>query len=222
MVNTIAKKNKTLPTKFSVVFYEAPVSCNPIDILFNKGNKDYHRAFGFTGTVVHVGVRLGAKYYETTTDGTIESDYDPEVMLNNPRVVGFFEADISEVAEDSRRAAQFALANMVGRKLDIRGCLRYLRQTGALFKSIQQIDDDLAAAEQDQVALDPGNFSRTDKGIKFNLPFTCSTPANVCMQYFFNYEPCMHGHLAQSLCLSLTILQDMGWGEIYTLVDEVV
>lgn len=218
-MTTLTIPTVELPEIFEAYFYTSPRSSGLADFLFNKGNKDYHRMFGFRGSVVHVSVRLGNTVYEVTEEGTISYPWS-EQLLDEERMVGFYTLSLKHVDRDKRLAALFTLENCLGRKLDIVGSLRYLWQTVGFGKSEDKLDMMAAVSSEDGVGLLPGHYKKTGRKEKFHLPYTCATLVNIVMNRLYDYTPCFSGHLAQSAALSLTIFAELGHGSIYDLATE--
>lgn len=218
MTTTTSLTTIKVPTVFEVFFYENKRGGTLAERLFAKANRDYHRMFMFKGCVVHLSVRLGEYVYEVTEEGTVKYPWTEE-LLDDERMVGFYTLDIGYISSDKRLAALFTLENMIGRKLDIEGCMRYLWQAIGLGKSNDYMTAVGFNAKQD-LNLKPGNFSKNGRKIGFNLPFTCASLVNVVLYHLFNFEPGFYGHLAQASTMSLSLLADSGCGSMYDLDTE--
>lgn len=219
MTTTANLTKVEMPEIFEVFFYTRPKSTSLADFLFNKGNADYHRVFDYSGSVVHVSVRLGAFVYEVTDQGTEKYPWQPE-LLNDERMVGYYTLDIKDFARDKKIAAVFTLENCIGRKLDIKGCLRYMWQCLGFGKSQQAKEYMATYSSQNTISLPPGTYLKKGRKEYFHLPFTCATLVNIVLNRLFDFEPSFTGHLAQSAALSLTIFSEVGWGSVYDLVSE--
>lgn len=208
------KANKRTPTpKIMEVYLMVAERSDIVDILFNKGSADYSRMFGFTDSVSHVALRFGSYIYEVKARGTTKEPWD-ESILENERIVSFFSADISKFSQDKINACVFVLENMVGRNLDIVGCLKYLRESIGFHKSYRELDRMAFTSCHSQVALPPSSYAH-GKNPMFHLPFTCTTPVIAVLNLLIGYEPCFNNHLAQSTAVSLAAIADMGFGELY-------
>lgn len=208
-----------IPEIFEVYFYTSSKTGDFLDLLFNKGNADYHRVFDYTGVVVHLAVRFGAYVYEVKDKGTVKYPWCKE-LLDNERMVGFYTLDLKNFSRDSKLTTLFTLENQLGRKLDIKGCLRYMWQALGFGKSQQAKEYMATYSSQNTISLPPGTYLKKGRKEYFHLPFTCATLVNIVLNRLFDFEPSFTGHLAQSAALSLTIFSDLGWGNVYDLVSD--
>jgi hypothetical protein len=208
-----------LPEVFEVYFMDSPVRGSLVELLFNRANADYHKVFGYSGSIVHCAVRFGQFVYEVTSEGTEKYPWTPS-LLQNIRIVGFYTLDLKPYNRDKILAALFTLENQLGRKLDIRGCLRYMWQCLGFGKTENELARIGAAAKENGVGLLPGSFVKEGRKVEFHLPYTCATLVNIVLKRLLNYDPCFTGHLAQSAAMSLSIFAEFGTGSVYDLDAE--
>lgn len=175
-----------------------------------KATRDYQRCFGLDATVNHVSLQLGSKVYEVSLEGTSCYDFSEELLLDK-NLVGFYECDISDCPDETKRAARFTLDYdvLTNRKLATKDCLRYLRHWLTRDRRKQ------AWNFRPDFNLQPGTIANTS----FNMPFTCATQVATTFARLFGLEPIADSHLPTAILWMNIAMADSGIGNVYEADD---
>lgn len=182
-------------------FCNEPPTHNPVDLLLSWAINKYQKwCWGWDTNVQHCFVRLGDYYYELSMQGLVKREYTTAI-IDSHRVMGAYCVFLSdEQTQIVQRVLERQLT--VGHKLNllenVRYYLSYLKNT--LWRSYDYVleDETVQHTKVDSEGV-----------LRFNLPYTCVTLANLSLKIFLNFEPDYDSHIPASLlalCYSLELL----------------
>jgi hypothetical protein len=168
--------------------------------LFTLTQKAYERCFGVSGNVGHIIVSLGDNLWEVTEAGAVKVLCSPE-FIKNKRVCFIWERSITE---DEADTIEDVLDRQVtnSHHLNLWECFVYMLKLKLAdlvgYRDIQE-DETVTHAKVDGSTL------------KFNLPYTCVTPALLALVVVEEDDICPDDHLPAVLlyrCICDSVVGD--------------